>query len=101
MNKLPNEMIFEIVKHLDGDEMVKFSMVNKPMYSMFENERKKLYKQRATKFNKRQFDLYMFEGIEKIYLRCLSCFRKFRVRHIDPLICPEELCNNCINVKVT
>jgi hypothetical protein len=29
MDTLPTEMIFEIVKHLHGDEMVKFSMVNK------------------------------------------------------------------------
>jgi hypothetical protein len=46
--------------HLEGDEMVKFSMVNKQMYSMFENERKKLcdtVKQRAIKLNKMQFEL--------------------------------------------
>jgi len=60
MDTLPNEMVFEIVKHLYGDEMVKFSMVNKQMYSMFENERKKLYdtvKQRAIKSNEMVFDL--------------------------------------------
>jgi hypothetical protein len=32
MDTLPSEMIFEIVSHLHGDEMVKFSMVNKEMY---------------------------------------------------------------------
>jgi hypothetical protein len=60
MDTLPKEMIFEIVSHLEGDEMVKFSMVNKQMYSMFENERKKLcdtVKQRAIKLNKMQFEL--------------------------------------------
>jgi hypothetical protein len=111
MDTLPPEMIFEIVSHLNGDEMVKFSMVNKQMYSMFENERKKLYdtvKQRAIKFNKMQFDLigmynvyYADSGeelfdINEIHIRCLSCFRKISlVDHYD-----LQLCYECMNYVI-
>jgi hypothetical protein len=113
MDTLPNDMIFEIVSHLHGDEMVKFSMVNKQMYSMFENERKKLYdtvKQRAIKFNQMMFDLVamhvsyyneygveLLDDIEDIQIRCLSCFRRINlVDHYEHQLCDE--CMNGVNV---
>jgi hypothetical protein len=111
MDTLPSEIIFEIASHLHGDEMVKFSMVNKEMYAMFENERKKLYdvaKQRAIKINDMMFDLldrciayYNAYGeelmdIRDIDIRCLSCFRKIRlVDHYE-----YQLCDECINDEV-
>jgi len=114
MNTLPNEMVFEIVKYLYGDEMVKFSMVNKQMYSMFENERKKLYdtvKQRAIKSNEMVFDLVamhntyyneygveLFDDIEDLQIRCLSCFRRISLAdHYDVQLC-EECMDDAANI---
>jgi hypothetical protein len=60
MDTLPAAMIYELVSHLENGEMVKFSMVNKQIYDMFENERKKLYdivKQRMFKVNNMQYEL--------------------------------------------
>jgi hypothetical protein len=112
MDTLPKEMIFEIASHLHGDEMVKFSMVNKQMYSMFENERKKLYdtvKQRAIKSNQMMFDLVamhntyyneygveLLDDIDSIQIRCLSCFRRINlVDHYD-----LQLCYECMNYVI-
>jgi len=108
MDTLPSEMIFEIVKHLDGDEMLKFSMVNKEMYDMFENERKKIYQQRAIEFNEMQFDLIrmydkysdmygeeLADIYEKMYIRCLSCFRKISFYDYENEN-DNEICDECM-----
>jgi len=81
MDTLPSEMIFEIVSHLHGDEMVKFSMVNKEMY----------VDQHNAYYN--EYGEELLDDVENIQIRCLSCFRKISlVDHYE-----HQLCDECMN----
>jgi len=59
MNTLPLEMVYEIATHLEGEDLVKFSMINKDIYKLLSSERKKskdIVRQRAIKLNKMVYD---------------------------------------------
>jgi hypothetical protein len=82
MNTLPAEMICEIVKHLDGRDMIRFMMSNKELYNMFKKERKKIYWKmydEAKKHNKNLFDAYEYGVYEDYFddmkFKCLMCFK--------------------------
>jgi len=40
MQELPNEIILEISKYLHGDDLGRFSLVNKKLYNLLEVKRK-------------------------------------------------------------
>jgi len=109
MDSLPPEMICEIASHLNGVDLVSFSMVNKDINSILE---KKISKDREKykfdifyNYNKHKFNEYVTNVLSGITstnnycLKCLLCFRKKRIKcpyKIDYFICGKFRCKyNC------
>jgi len=55
MDALPLETVYEISTHLEGEDLVKFSMINKATYKLLSKERskvKEIVRQRAIKWHR-------------------------------------------------
>jgi hypothetical protein len=94
MDTLPADMICEIVSHVEGEDLVKFSMINKRTYDILDSERKKfkdIVRQKAVKLNKMAYDTLLkgrthYEDtseelfpIDDLQIRCLGCFKSINL----------------------
>jgi len=101
MDRLPNDMIYEIASHLKDNDLVSFSLVNKNTNSILKKTIIKdhdYYKLCVVyEYNKRVFDKYnndIQNGIkDSYYLKCLICFKRQRFKY--PVKYNHFICRKC------
>ena len=104
MQDLPNEIVLEISRYLEGIDLGRFSMVNKEFYELLEKgieEVKKIIKEnykiifRIKMSKDGSFERDIFPS----FLKCINCFQcSPSAKHTRKFICKD--CEKRLNIPI-